>query len=312
MQKSLNSSTVKIRILCKTKAVQRNPNTMEWFMQIVEYLKTEWLFMSWRDIVELLFFISVSYYILRWLSKDKQKNLTLAFYGYVFLTAFSVYANIEGMALVLLVSAPIVMMLFIFIHQQTLQKNYISLKAAPLKKIASDKWLEELIQASLRGVNANKTIICVIERTQALNAFFTARCTFSAPITHELLTLLINTTQVEEDHITIWVTQSGILTAINPLWHAEYDEIWVSKEIKLLHKWKQDALFITQKSDALVTVLSAETRLFDVFVDGKRFDNISANYAFSLIKQLCIETSSSKGSSHASSTRKHNQQHPNM
>ncbi|HBL98564.1 TPA: hypothetical protein DDZ86_02880 [Candidatus Dependentiae bacterium] len=283
---------------------------MEIFSQLVAFIKHEWLLVTWRDAVEITVFSYLAHRILRWLGQDQQKNLVAAFYGYFAITVLAFYAQLSGLAIVLFACAPAVAMIFILTHQQTLQKNFITLKTVAPKRDAADQWLEEVIQASLRGVNKNKTVICIIERTGGLSPFLTARCVFNAPVTRELLTLLMNSSADAEETLTIWVNQMGLLVAVNPVWHAEYDEIWVSKEIKMLHKWKQDALFITQKSDALVTVLSPDTRLFDVLVDGKSFDNVSAGYAFSLIKQICFGKTDSKGSLHASISRKTSQQQP--
>ncbi len=302
-------------IALKKKVLQRELKTMEIFSHIVSFIKHEWLLVTWRDFVEVTFFSYFAYRILRWLGQDQQKNLTLAFYGYIALTVVAFFAQLSGLAMVLFACAPAIAMVFILTHQQTLQKNFITLKTIAPKKAAADLWLEEIIQASLRGVNKNKTVICVIERTHGLSPFLTARCVFNAPVTRDLLNLLMDTTQAPgltsgEETLTLWVNQAGVLVAVNPVWHAECDEVWVSKEIKMLHKWKQDALFITQKSDALFTVLSPETRLFDVLVDGKSFDNISAGYAFSLIKQLCSEQTHSKGTFNASIPHKNSQQQP--
>lgn len=280
-------------------------------MEVLNFLVTEvstWvhqelLFITWRDIIEIAFFTVTSYYIVRWLNKDTQKNLARYFYLYCALALGSYYAYLHVISLVLFFSAPIVAVLFLIVHQQTLQKNFIVGKTLTPKSDASDKWLEEVIQASLRGVNKNKTILCVIERADALNVFFTARCTFNAPVTRELLNLLMNTTP-DDEMTTIWVSHTGLLIAINPHWHAGYDEIWASQQMNPLHRYKQDALLISQKSDAIITVISPETRLFDVLVGGKGFDNISAGYAFSLIKQHIATKQVTKGTTHATLPQK--------
>ena len=108
----------------------------------------------------------------------------------------------------------------------------------------------------------------------------------------------------DEETLTIWVAHTGLLVAINPHWHAGYDEIWSSQQMSPLHRYKQDALLISQKSDAIITVMSPETRLFDVLVGGKGFDNISAGYAFSLVKQYIASRQTHKGATHATIPQK--------
>lgn len=271
--------------------------------EVTTLAQQEMLFITWRDIIEIAFFTVTSYRIVKWLNKDTQKNLARYFYLYCALALGSYYANLHVISLVLFFGAPIVAVLFLILHQQTLQKNFIVTKSLTQKPDASDKWLEEIIQASLRGVNKNKTVICVIERTDALNVFLTAQCTFNAPVTHELLDLLMNTTP-DDEMTTLWVSHTGLLIAINPHWHAGYDEIWASQQMNPLHRYKQDALLISQKSDAIITVISPETRLFDVLVGGKGFDNISAGYAFSLIKQHIATKQVTKGNAYATLSKK--------
>lgn len=272
---------------------------MQWLSEIISFIKQEWYFFSWRDAVEIIFFSTVAYLVIRWLKEDEQKNLVGPFYGYFALIVITYFLGLGGIFTALLISLPAGAMLFILLHQRTLQKNYITLKTLTPKIEATDQWLEELIQASLRGINRNKTIICLIERQQSLKTLLNARCTFNAPITRELLDLLLNTATSNEATITLWATQTGTLIAINPRWLVTYDEVWVSEELKTLHKNRQDTLVITQKSDAIATILSPESRLFDVLEGGKSYDNISAGYAFSLTKQMIISKTGIKGASYA-------------
>jgi DNA integrity scanning protein DisA with diadenylate cyclase activity len=284
---------------------------MQWLSDIISFIAQEWHFFSWRDAVEILFFSTVAYTVIQWLGQDEQKNLVGPFYSYFALTVITYFLGLGSIFIALLLSLPVGSMLFILLHQRTLQKNYVTLKTLTPKIEATDQWLEELIQASLRGINKNKTVICIIERQQSLSTFFSARCTFNAPITKELLNLLLSASDSEETAITLWATQAGTLIAINPLWLTPYDELWVSDELKVLHKRRQDALLITQKSDAIATILSPESRLFDVLSEGKSFDNISAGYAFSLTKQMILSKTAIKGALYAPFTKSRSFKQPN-
>lgn len=257
---------------------------MEWWSTLFAFIQQEWLFLTWRDAIEIFFFSSVIYYFLTWLNHDKQKNLVFWFYGYCILTFGAYTAQLHTMSIALFTCIPLVLMLFILIHQQTLQKNFIALKNITPKINKKHSWLENLMQASLHAINKNREIICIIERTDSLEQFLTTSCTFNADITRELLQLLINTTSAKEP-IAFWVNHTGRLITINPTWHVHLDETWTSDEIKTLHKWKQDALFITEKSDALIFTISPTTRLFDVITKGKTVNKISAGHAFNLIKK---------------------------
>ncbi|HAU30314.1 MAG: hypothetical protein UV79_C0001G0050 [candidate division TM6 bacterium GW2011_GWF2_43_17] len=279
---------------------------MEWLSDLALTIKQELWLISWRDILEILFFSSVIYRIIRWLNHDKQKNLVLGFYSYISIFFLSYYLNISGITFFLLVSAPAIAMLFILLHQKTLQRNYVALKSTPTSPEIADRWIEELLQAFLHGVNKNRHMIGIIERKAHLEPFFIARCLFNTPISRELLTLLTNSTQTEEI-ATFWVNEEGKLIAFNPIWNVEQDEIWLAPDLKIAEKHKQDAAVISQQSDAIIIFLSPENRLFDVIFEGKRFENISAGYSFSLIKQFITQMPKPKGLNYEAPHTRNNQ-----
>lgn len=270
---------------------------MEWLSDIAATLKQDLWLLSWRDIIEILFFSIVIYQVIRWLNQDRQKNLVFAFYGYTILLFLSYYLSLSGITFLLLISTPAVAMLFILLHQKTLQRNYVALKNTPTKPDITDKWIEELLQSFLYGINKNKNMIGIIERKAHLEPFLRPRCLFNTPISRELLTLLTNSAE-SGDTATFWVNENGSLIAFNPVWNVEQDEVWLSPELKLVEKRKQDAALISQQSDAILLFLSPENRLFDVIFEGKNFENISAGYAFSLVKQFITKPQQTKESSY--------------
>jgi DNA integrity scanning protein DisA with diadenylate cyclase activity len=257
---------------------------MEWFTAAITWIKHECMFISWRDIAEILFFSGSVYSFLHWLNQDKQKSLVFWIYGYAALTFGSHFAQLNSMNLMLCFCSPVVLMLFMLMHQHMLQKNFVSLKNISPKLDKQYHWLEELMQACLHAINNNREVVCIIERTNSLELFVSAPSTFNATISKEIIELLISTVPNHEP-LSLWVNHAGSLVTINPIWHVHPDETWVSPAIKALHKRKQDGLFISQKSDAIIFMLSPTTRLFDVLVEGKTVNQISAGHAFELLKK---------------------------
>ncbi len=268
---------------------------MEWLAELAIKIKQELWLISWRDVLEIAFFSILTYQTIRWLNQDKQKNLLLSFYSYTFLLFLSYYLNISGIFFILLVSSPILAMLFILLHQKTLQHNYIALQNKTTHATSSDRWIEEFLQTFLYGINRKKTLIGVIERQASLEPFFIARCTFKTPLSKELLTMLINSSDGTESTITFWINDKGTLYAINPHWNISTEDIWLNPEIKLSEKRFQDAAILAKKTDAVVITLTPENRLFSVLFDGKQYENISAGSAFSLIKQCTLPINNQRG-----------------
>ena len=54
--------------------------------------------------------------------------------------------------------------IFIILHQETLQKNFIVLNRAKNDQ-ETLSWFDEFVRACLRALNSDKEIICVIERS---------------------------------------------------------------------------------------------------------------------------------------------------
>lgn len=258
---------------------------MSWWSTLYQCIEHELNFITWRDSVEILFFSLCIYYFLLWLSHDKQKNLIFWFYGYSITLITAHFTQLNSVKLVMLAAAPIVLIMFIVLHQQTLQKNFIALKnITPSKKEKHYHWLKELMQASLHCINKQREIIYIIERNDSINNFFSTSYQFNAQINHKTLDLLINTDNKKQATI-LWVNHAGKLISINPHWKKNIDETWASEDIKALHQWKQNAIFISKKTDALVFALTPRTRLFDIIIDGKTINQMNASDAFSLLKK---------------------------
>lgn len=262
---------------------------------LFDFFQNMLLITSWRDLLEITLLATFIYAFIRWLAQDQQKNLLGWFYGYTALLMTTYYLNLATIHTTFFIMTPMLLMVFFMLHQQTLQKNFVTLTSLSSQPRNLHHWLEELIQGCLYTLNKNREIICIIQRSDAIEQFVTAGSIFNAEINRELLELLIE----KIDHsgtIILWVTHTGKLHAINPIWRVHVDEIWVTPEVKALHKWKQDAIFMTEKSDAIIFSLSPTTRLCTLIIEGKMVPDLSAHHAFALLKNYC--SSPHKGDHH--------------
>ncbi len=251
--------------------------------------------LTFKDLLEILFFTSVLYRFSLWLKKDLHKNLVPYLYTYCSATALAYYLPLPTVSSFLLMGAPVALVLLVVIHQEMLQKNFVALKNYIPAKVDHTDWLETLIRSTLVTINNNKSIRCVIESTDSLKEFITTTLVLNAHIKQELLDIVLNSPSCTPNTL-IWINAEGNLKGLNAHWCIDYDEDWLAHDMHHLEKWKQDALFFTQKTDALIFNITPETRTFELIVNGKSFDNVNAPHVLYMIKKHL--SGNKKGDSH--------------
>ncbi len=150
-------------------------------------------YVSWRDFLEIGTISTIFYYCALWLKKDVDKNLLASFYGYLFFVGATHFLQLSTLTSFLFLFSPAVAMLFMLMHQQVLQRNFIALKnvTVPLSH-TSPNWLSVMMKATLTMLTHNKDIIIVIEHTDALRSYLHCAELLDVPITDGLITLLFS------------------------------------------------------------------------------------------------------------------------
>lgn len=265
---------------------------------IANYFLNYHSFFYWRDMVEVMFFAALFYYAALWLKKDKQKNLLPYFYSYCFCAFSTHYLNLTTISYALFLFAPVAAMIFILVHQDLLQKNIVALKnITPAKRMHID-WLETLIRTSLLAVDDNKSITCVIERTDALQDFLETSFYFNARLEQNLLNILLTSSTFEEKKM-LWVNTEGKLIAINTTWIKTQKSF--DNQQHQIPEWKEEALFFSAKTDAIILHISPESRTFDMVINGMVIDRMHATKTLELIKKYVM----TKGTTSILGDRKH-------
>lgn len=239
--------------------------------------------LNWRDFIEIVCFSTIVYTFLRWLKQDKQKNLVIVFYGYAAFAVCAYFGNFLTLNYLLMSYLPIAIVIFIILHQELLQKNFVTLQRLKTDDI-TDNWFDEFTRACLSALNTNKEIICVIERNDSLKNLITTQFVFHADFKKDIFDIVLEK-QVHSSQYFMWLNQEGKIVAINARWNLQLDEQWVTPEAQSIHKWKQDGIFISSKTDALIFKITPLTRTFDVIFGGKLREEISANQAFTILQR---------------------------
>ena len=178
-------------------------------------------------------------------------------------------------------------MLFIILHQESLQKNFITLSnpAVPIKD--QGNWIDELIMCSLTALNRHRDIILVLERKDPLKSLIHAPYFIYAELKKDVFDILLEK-QMPGNEYMIWINQQGKIVSINSSWKTQLDEDWISQEAEHMHVWKQHALYITSKTDALALKINPLSRSFDVITQGGIVEDMNAEAVTTYLKKQLL------------------------
>jgi DNA integrity scanning protein DisA with diadenylate cyclase activity len=261
---------------------------VSFFATVQEFLSQNFFLYTWRDGVEILLLSSILYGFMRWLSKDISKKPLIFFICYGLMTAVTYYMGFTIVSTLLLVSTPLTLILSIIMHQHTLQKNMIAYKTIKPEQESSYLWLDELMRSVLGALNKDKEIICIIERNDSLREFLGAPYTLNADLKKSVLEMLFDHVN-EASSSMLWINESGKIIAINAFVKTPPDPDWISSDIKHMPLIKQDVLFLTSKTDAIVVCTSSRSRTFECIVEGKDIKDLSAAHALNFLKRFFIK-----------------------
>lgn len=176
-------------------------------------------------------------------------------------------------------------MLFLMMHQEQLQRNFVALRRLTPARAPSADWLEQLLRSCIVAVNNNKALICVIERNDSLQDFLNAPFMFNAELHNATFDMLVSST-IYNDKKLVWLNDRGTLRGLNATWNIADNELLHPQDTILLPAWQQDALFFTNRTDAIVLGINRENRNFTIITRSKRFEHIPTHNALKFIKKL--------------------------
>ena len=257
-----------------------------------------------KDALEIGFFSLIVYIFSLWLKNDTRNNLLVYFYGYCAVVAFSSLLHLPIITAFLLYTSPLALILFIIFHQETLQRNFITLRKSEISLEHSGDWLEDLIRTNLYAINANKQMICIIEHQTSLKPFLETPFLCDSPVQQKMLIVLLESNGFDCNKM-VWCTSHGKLMGINAQWNIHVDSTWQAQSVKELPEWQQDALLMTMKTDAIIFKSDPAKRSFDVVVKGIVHQDLSAAQTLAFIKKQLSHAPLLKGDlSHEQFTQK--------
>lgn len=256
---------------------------MQAISETLHLLRQQWILFNWQDALEILFFGIVLFYITQWLRYDRQQPLVAYFYGYLTITFSSYFLGLFSIGYALCVFAPAVAAVFILIHQNTLQRNYVALRnLTPRKQSHADNWIELLVRGCLVAMNNKKPVMCVIEQRDSLSQFIWAPFILNSYVQPGLIELLLQNPSYDSNTF-LWLNHEGILHALSCTWQ-QYGQ-----EQSLAQNWQEDALLFTSKTDAVVMYADPNTHTFSIIAQDKLIEQISAPQAVRIIHSYVIK-----------------------
>lgn len=241
-----------------------------------------------KDVIELSGLAYICYRWLRWLQRDKQKPLLHYFYGYCALWIISTSLHLTTFLFVLQYSMPLVMTLFVLVHQHSLQKNFVGLyKVKPAQKVAHD-WLQEIIRFCLQ---AQTDLYFLIEHTTSLAELISAEIPVQTPIDHRLLRYLCHAPEFNHERYLMADTQGNLL-GINVTWKkplalTALDEQPVDK-----------ASYYLIDSDGCMLHYAHKTRSFTIVIRQKIYPALSAAQVLQSMAHYLRAADNSQGTVH--------------
>lgn len=240
---------------------------------------------SWSDCIEILFFSFIIFKFSCWLRQDHRSNLLSYFYlgttGFILAYLFDLAAIKQFYQ----VSWPIMLTIFIIIHQKSLQKNYVAARTLePTKYPEQSSWLSLLMSAAFKGLQHKKNLTFVIEGNNALDEFIDKPITVNSPIQESLLSMIIESSLTQSDTI-ILITHYGKLIGLNCVWQKEIDPLWLDKKYDAYQGWEQEALYWSTNLDALIFQADPNTKRITIIAQGTYVPNLITDKAVTIIEQ---------------------------
>ena len=238
------------------------------------------MLLGWRDILEISILFYALYSFLLWIGKDSQQPLLLYAYAYSGLIVLSYFLYLPVLYFLLLLFLPVCLVIFILLHQKTLQKNFISFHAtkAPERDTQdNDEWKEIIIRAALIASNQKKNCFFVIERSNSLNDFLEIPYFLEVEINKEFFSFIIEASDAT-DHI--FLISNKTIKSIHSRWKILY-----TKESLKLSTNESTALVLSENIDCIILYTQQNKPGLTIIAQGKLTQNLSAYQATTLLNQ---------------------------
>lgn len=253
----------------------------------------------WKDYLEIGMLTLILYAAGCWLQQDTQRKLLKYAVGYAFGVLAAYLLELPTLLMLCIWYAPTIAILFVLMHQKTLQRNFVALTHTPPQIGAPDEWLESLMSLCLYNMHHVRATRCVIQHTLELNDFLHSSFALNTPVQQDLLTLLCDSSAYHETEF-LWLQTNGMVRGINTtLTMSEQTNQGASGHATRSSAASLEQMVtLTSSTDALIFFLDPLSGLFTVIVGETIFKKISAHHALQMIKKHIVSAPIHKGIRH--------------
>jgi DNA integrity scanning protein DisA with diadenylate cyclase activity len=240
--------------------------------------------LCWTDVLELAVLVGIVYGFGRWLKHDRSQRLLLYFYAGGVVCVLAVLFDLQAIVAFYKTAWPILVVLFIVVHQKSLQQNYIAARTIEADAVSVDHdWIRVIMRAAFKAVQRKKNLFFVIEGKQYIREYITTPVVFQSPVQEPVVDMIVESALIYDNSLVL-LNQLGTLVALNGQWSlTEPPEL--AAEYTQLPLIQQQALFLTHKTDMLVFFVDAESKRLTVMAQGTLVKNLTSDTAELVINQ---------------------------
>jgi hypothetical protein len=228
---------------------------------------------TWQDWFELLLLIMAIYKLHSWLSCDTRVPLLVYVYGYCGIVLMIYYAPLATLMPLISIVTPIMCVVAILLHKNSLQKDIIPYKRHIALHDNTTVWLELVFRSVLNTMNDNRIVAIVFEYTDILESFMYTPYTLCAKVQQELLSMLLQHTHYQNNEM-LWVTHTGIIVSNKAVWQRSLAEKETITDASTVY---------TFKTDCLICIVNQDTRTAVIIVHGTESGPMTMQQAHTLI-----------------------------
>lgn len=237
-----------------------------------------------KDLIEILSITGGLYFFSIWLKQDHQKPLVLYFYSICSLVIMANLIYLPTLSNLLTTIFPVIIMLFILIHQRSLQQNFVALRNIQPAQIINANWLETLLRTCIIAANNKQPIHCLIEGQNSLANLVSCDLIVKAKLESELLDALITSDSYDASQM-IWLSNTGVLIGLNTKLVINTKELNNNK----IDHWQEQAIWFSKQTDCLIFRMHQINKSFDIITSGKLLEKISMDHAIKLLQKHLIQ-----------------------
>ena len=239
---------------------------------------------KWTDVLEIALLVGVVYSFGLWLKRDRSRRLLNYFYVACGIFLLAVLLDLPVVLAFYKAAWPIMVVLFIVLHQKSLQQNYVAARTIEADTLSVERdWLHVVMRAAFKALQRKKNLFFVIEGKQAIRNYCTTPLVLQSPVQQNMLDMIIESTIIEDNSLVL-LNQLGNLVALNGQWimHEDLERAVEHEHLPLIQR---QALFLTSKTDVLVFFAEESNKLLTIMAQGTIVKNLTSDKAELIINQ---------------------------